>query len=750
MARWDESEHPRWPAGSPGDIDGQFRPKTGAKVRDLATLSRSTLLKYARERGLVLPRGVEEDAIRQAIRRFDSGGSEDWAGQIAKAIERKRPAKKATGGSAAPRTDLAPDEQARVRRLIRRDPQIFATTHDRFGRLSSSGNLSSEDAAWLDKMYKRDRAFVERAAQDATIERDIRRKAKDAGQTVAQYRAEVAAKLKQRLAGKAIAVRVRDEEALRDILAGGRFKTQHEGVKRAAGLYADVGHRRLGEQIHGVPKDTPAGRRPVYGYVAIGGVEPALAAGTKIEGIAQREDQEDVLSAYGMVQVVLKPEVRARTTITVGDSLDEIGFMRPTPIDDPGAESLGFRGLDTLERPGFTRVGYVEAQVGGGVRVEDIEQVVFPGTPARSTSDALDRRGIPWRVLRPGDAVVDSGGGDWAQQASKAIERKRGPEAKSQTDVPFNSRKHPPGTRVVWRASDGVDAFGTVGRAGRFTVIDWDSGKREKVRAGVNHDDIRVVTGAGPVREPRDMIDDATARTMLSRTGARDDVKITAGHYERSEYWVDADPVLEEIVYDQWGGAPAAAVGADEFDRLRASREVGLILYRGVEDGNAGVTAEQIHAQMSRQGKTRLGNGIFGNGWYMATTRRHAETYGLTARFGLRSDARTTTWEELVAEYDEWERDQKHRLGHSIEWDDRREAAYTSDKTGHSYPAGDPVVAAFGADLGRFAAARGYDAYRIKKGTSPGVGRPAGGNQWVVLNRGALVFDTETRTGKAK
>jgi hypothetical protein len=808
MARWEESEHPRWPAGSPGDVDGQFRPKTGG--RDLATLSRSTLLKYARERRLVLPRGIDDDTIRQAIRRFDSGGGEDWAAQVSTAIERKKPVKKATVEGVA--SSLEPDEQARVRQLVRRDPQIFATTRERYGDLSSSGNLSKEDAAWLQRAYKRDRPFVEHAIQTATIDRDIRRKAKDAGQTPAEYKAAVAAKLKELLADKPIAVRVRDEQALRDILSGGRFKTQHEGAQRATGLHADVGHRRLGEQIHGVPTSTPPDRRPVYGYVAVAGIEPALAAGTKIEGIAQREDQEDVLSAYGQVQVVLKPEVRGRTTITVGDSLDEIGFMRPTPIDDPGAESLGFRGLDSIERPGFTRVGYVEAQIGGGVRAEDIAGVVFPGTPARSTSDALDQQGIPWRVLRPGET---DGGQGWAQRVSGAIEAKRPTKsgdadlitetveklqaARSETEaikllagdqrlrasvlkkvaealgieVPedmraksalqlhiaerarqtageaFNSRKHGPGTRVSWGADGGVTVYGTVGRVGRFTVIDWDTGRQEKVRAGKNLDEIRVVP-VGSGREPRDMLDRDTAKAVLDRTGARPDVQVRGGMYRSSHYWVDADPVLEEIAYDQWGGAPAAAVGADEFDRMRADRQIGLVLYRGVEDGNAGVTAEQIHAQMTRQGKTRLGNGIFGNGWYMATTRRHAEAYGLTARFGLRADARTTTWEDLLIEYEQWEREQKHRLGHSIEWGDRREAAYTSDKTGRSYPAGDPLIAAYGADLGRFAAARGYDAYRVKKGTSPGVGRPAAGNQWVILNRGALVADTETRSGKAK
>ena len=573
--RFVESEHPRWPAGSPGDVDGQFRLKAGAK-RDLAILSRSTLLKYARERGLVLPRGHPDDDIRAMIRRFDSGVEPEWIERAGKQIAAKKTAKKAApkevlsevspedkkraaelrrhagvtrqlghmriannpkgsyhhtrgqqdlkdadrmeneadqldppahlravakkapakvpakvaapkktavqraeekveairgqiglardkrrgrgerqrgqaearlevrlrdakaaldkakrdaevedyqrrqvglGGPSsrpppaiptAPVSTLAPDDQARVRTLIRRDPQIFATVRDRFGRVSTSGNLSTEDAAFLETMHRRDRAYVEHVAQTATIERDIRRRAKTAGQTPAEYRAVVAARLKELLDDKPIAVRVRDEVALRDILDGGRFKTSHEGARRAAGLGTDIEHRRLGEQVQGVPAGTPHERRPVYGYVAVGGIEPALHAGVQTPGIREREGQEDVLSAYGQIQVVLKPHVRGRTTATVGDSLDDIGFIRPTPIDSPGAESVGSY-LDWLSRPGFSRTGYVEAQVYGGVRVEDIAEVVFPDQPAAYTVAALERAGISWRVLRQDWAAIVSG-----------------------------------------------------------------------------------------------------------------------------------------------------------------------------------------------------------------------------------------------------------------------------------------------------------------------------------------------------
>jgi hypothetical protein len=362
--------------------------------KPLARMTVAELRTEAGARGVVVPAGARKADI---VRLLDEG------------VPRPQPQ---AGLLAKLETSLTADEQARVTRLVNRDPQIFATVQDRFGSISTSGNLDAADAAWLQRIYQRDRAFVERAVQDASIKQEIADAAKKAGQTPTEYRAAAAAKLKDLLDDKPIAVRVRDEAALRDIISGGRFKTQLEGAKRAPGLGADPAKRRLGEQIQGVPTDLAVGERPVYGYVAIGDIEPALSAGRRIPGIRELEGQEDVLSSYGRVQVVLKPEVRARTTATVGDSLDEIGFLRPSPVDAPTAESLGFRTLDDVSKPGWTRRGYVEAQIHGGVRADDIAAVVFAEAPNEATIAALTRQGIPWRVLGKGDSplrLVDFG-----------------------------------------------------------------------------------------------------------------------------------------------------------------------------------------------------------------------------------------------------------------------------------------------------------------------------------------------------
>lgn len=356
----------------------------------LAARTVPQLRALAKERGITIPAGSKKADIVRLLDEAPSPGP--------------GPAQPTFRGLLPnPQTALTAAEQARVRELVRRDPQIFATVKDRFGKISTSGNLSRADADWLDDVVRRDRAFVERSVQEAQIQRSIRDAARQADETVTEYRSRVAARLKDIFDDKPIAVRVRDEAALRDILAGGRFKTQLEGARRAPGLEASPERRVLGEKIMGVGDDVPIEQRPVYGYVAIHDIEPALGAGRKIAGIAEREGQEDILSVYGRVQVILRPEVRARTTATAGDSLDELGFVRPSPVDAPAAESLGIVRLSRLDDPDFTRSRYVEAQIHGGVRTDDIAAVVFPEAPSAAMAAALDRLGIPWRVLGRND-----------------------------------------------------------------------------------------------------------------------------------------------------------------------------------------------------------------------------------------------------------------------------------------------------------------------------------------------------------
>lgn len=713
--------------------------------------------------------------------------------------------------SYSPPPTISAEDQARAERLVRADPQIFATAQERHGRISNSGNLSEEDAAWLQTLVEREPAFVNRLAQQASLERDVRDKAKKAGQTPTQYRASVAAKLKDALAGKPIAIRVRDEDALQAILAGGRFKTQHEGVKRAPGLGVPGGlaNRRLGEEIQGVPAGTPATEKPVYGYVAVNGVEPALSPGRKIPGIAQREGQEDVLSSYGQVQVVLKPEVRARTTATVGDSLDMVGFLRPSPVDNPTADSLGYYSVDDLREPGWTRRAYVEAQIHGGVATSDIERVVFAADPSPALAARLDEQGIPWQVLRSGDAALGpttvSGVGRpprkaapakapsagtpapleikaltdafqaghlTAAQLAAALEE-HGKRTNPTTDTGFAivhdlsgvappkpkvraprkaagaaQNEIPADTEATLRALEEQPAAATRPPASALSTV--------RARHQARLDRLDAVVASGYARRRGDqyvltpkgqkaLTDTRTAR--LAREADAVDVptqrvdggNVTANpdtaaavmaaadadpryHAPRGGEDLHGDLLSQHLAAAQGFDGPPQLASREQFDALVRTGGVDTVLYRGVEAGAHAKTAAEIQQEF-RVGPLHVGLGTFGNGMYMATNQSHADAYGdgtpgAVARFGLRADARVVTWDELGAEFE------RFIVGH---------------------PEGTPERALYG-DVGRYAMARGYDAISIRKGQKPGFGDAAAGNQYVVLNRTALVAEVPDGT----
>jgi len=629
------------------------------------------------------------------------------APDVKKAAPKKAPAKKAAPVERAPAakkipsgpvTDLDREDQARVRRLIRRDPQIFATVQDRFGRVSTSGNLSNEDADWLQGIYERDRAFVEYEAQGAELDRRIKDAAKAAGQTPAEYKAAASARLKEVLADKPIVVRVRDEGALRDILSGGRFKTQLEGARRAPGLTGDPDRRRLGESVMGVPADAPAGDRPVYGYVAVAGIEPALSEGRKLPGIREREGQEDVLSSYGKVQVVLRPEVRERTTATVGDSLDEIGFLRPSPVNDPSIDSLGFRKLDRVTEPGFTRSGYVEAQIHGGIRTEDIAEVVFPDDPDRATVAALERQGVSWRILRPGDASAPP---------AKAAPAKKAPLSAVDSD----------GKAIPVPSKEDRD---------RALLGDAEYERRKAAKKAP------AKKAAAPRKAPAKRVPATPAPAKAVPASAspppvkgRDlrgelDFKALVDSPEDDP---NQDGMLAQIWAQQGFDGPPQIVTDEEWDRLRG--DGGVVLYRGVQGWREGTSAEEI-ADSYRTGEHYAGLGSFGNGSYFGDQRNTAADYSTGTLYGQTATGRKkdlvgSAVVEVMLPAD----------ARVIDWKEARRLQAEEDgvSVGVEGWGTDPRIGTL-ADLGRWASAAGYDAIRIRTGLDTSYG-----NEYIVLNR---------------
>lgn len=204
------------------------------------------------------------------------------------------------------------------------------------------------------------------------------------------------------------------DAALDAILGDGRFKSQFEAGK-SKGLFSPERRREVERKNMGIPADLPDELRPIYGFQPLPEDPMAVTMG-------------HAASTYGPLVVRLKPTVRDRATMTVGDSLDH--GIHPVPLagDVSGDQVLAgtaadytvfhnaqqavYRDLvegilgkdyewaepDMVETDFF----YSEVQIHGGVSASDIAEVIYP------PGDPLD----PELVARL-DALGISYGEDW-------------------------------------------------------------------------------------------------------------------------------------------------------------------------------------------------------------------------------------------------------------------------------------------------------------------------------------------------
>lgn len=210
-----------------------------------------------------------------------------------------------------------------------------------------------------------------------------------------------------------IVVRTSPEAAM-EIANDGRFQTQFEaGV--SGGSYAPRLRAQMETVTMGADPTMPDEKRPIYGYVD-----------------SPLTDSDQTAMQYGTVKLVLADSVKARATMTFGDSLDE----SKTPIamaavlaGTTGAELHSAGQLTrsyarATERANggvvadFTVPGYTEAQVWGGVQAHEVAKVVVHTygpddlEPARAV---VQRYGKPYEIYGPGDTydkpkLIESGG----------------------------------------------------------------------------------------------------------------------------------------------------------------------------------------------------------------------------------------------------------------------------------------------------------------------------------------------------
>jgi hypothetical protein len=144
----------------------------------------------------------------------------------------------------------------------------------------------------------------------------------------------------------------------------------------------------------GIPKDVDPRLRPIYGTFDIAGEQS---------------------SSYGDINFVLKDSVKRRTTYTIGDSLggfDDGAQAGVQAADDLAAWDENARAIARhLDSPPdvLNYLEYVEAQIHGGVSIDDVAQVVLPGwanDPSTSYYDAQRYLALARRLAELGIEVL--------------------------------------------------------------------------------------------------------------------------------------------------------------------------------------------------------------------------------------------------------------------------------------------------------------------------------------------------------
>jgi len=190
-----------------------------------------------------------------------------------------------------------------------------------------------------------------------------------------------------------------EEEVLESILDDGKVKSIYELDDNWKGEQYRENRTAYEKVAFGYDANTPPEIRPVSGIVY-----PSQMNDKLIDTFGTN---------YGSVQLVLKDDVKSRTTVTIGDSLDK--WQRPTPIGGQvprtfdlatmaqSSDKFSGRGENMFTKETFWGFTYVEAQVHGGVKLSDISKVVihYPQwIDMEATTSRLDDMGIAWEVVQ--------------------------------------------------------------------------------------------------------------------------------------------------------------------------------------------------------------------------------------------------------------------------------------------------------------------------------------------------------------
>jgi TP901 family phage tail tape measure protein len=194
--------------------------------------------------------------------------------------------------------------------------------------------------------------------------------------------------------GKKVAVRMFSDDLASAVKRGDKkYQSIFErgGTSRGSGDSAG-GQRALAEEkLFGMGPDTPASKRPAYGYLFDKELQTRLKGPNLVERFTGKRDlndrkdhaefsmnrktrlMNDDMYRYGDVAMILKNKaLRGKTTITQGDSLNAFMNEYPTPAN------LRTRSRSALKsaKTSAASADFFEAQILGGFNFKDIKRIV--------------------------------------------------------------------------------------------------------------------------------------------------------------------------------------------------------------------------------------------------------------------------------------------------------------------------------------------------------------------------------------
>lgn len=214
--------------------------------------------------------------------------------------------------------------------------------------------------------------------------------AKEYGLTVEEYKDKLENKMREELDSAEIKIRV-SEKALSSILKDTEIKNTFETNKSSSAYKENkLSYGQYLDERDSTEKNMFGGdQKPIYGFL-------------------EKEQDKAALYTdhYGDVQIILKNNVKGRSTFGDADSLDwgENRYI-PSPIGKPSAYSSLYltNSSDPLavwNEKGIDGLHYAEAQIFGRVTLSDIDRIHFDKQPTAKTIAKLEEKGIKWTTSK--------------------------------------------------------------------------------------------------------------------------------------------------------------------------------------------------------------------------------------------------------------------------------------------------------------------------------------------------------------